>query len=1261
MTIGTVGENAVRSFAATAGQLVTLSVSGNTIVGVDLTVRQPNGTTVAGLFVSGSSGFRDVFTLPVTGTYTITVDPRDQNTGALTFTLNAVPQNTGTTAIGTPTTVTIGTVGENAVRSFAATAGQLVTLSVSGNTIVGVDLTVRQPNGTTVAGLFVSGSSGFRDVFTLPVTGTYTITVDPRDQNTGALTFTLNAVPQNTGTTTIGTSTAITIGTVGENAVRSFPATAGQKVTLSVTGNTIPGVDLTVRQPNGTTVGGLFVSGPSGFRDVMTLPVTGTYTITIDPRDQNTGSLTFTLNDVTGGVALQPSLQALQADRSMWAREEAAAVESTMSSAAAADAPPVLQLPVAEVLANDRPGPANESEQHLTVTAVHANADSHGTASLADGVITYTPNEDFVGSATFTYTACDDGTTNGHPDSRCADAPTAVKVTSNHPPAVASQQKSTQEDSPLSIVLTGADEDGDAVAFRIVDEPDHGTLGGAAPNLTYTPAPDFHGADSFRYAANDTHDESAPATISITVTEVNDSPSAQPDSITSGVGRVASVSAATLVRNDTAGPFDERGQTLAVTAVSGTSDTHGSVTLDDGAVTYEPETGFQGTARVAYTLCDDGTTNGQADPRCTEGELSIVANLAPTAAAQSASTQRNRAVTITLAGTDPENDVLTFAVADAPAHGTLTGSGDTRVYTPDTGFAGSDSFKFTAADAYSTSAAATVSIDVAATPPPVIKPDAAATAVNTSALIDVLANDTAAAGSLDPTTLAVVVAPTNGTAVVEAGKIRYTPAPGVPPDDRFTYQVCDTFGVCGQAEVTVSAVVPNRPPLAKADDYKVDVGSTLDVAAPGVLGNDSDPDPGDAIQARLGTGVSAGNLLLRSDGSFRYTPSAGFAGLDSFTYFVVDRAGLTSSSVTVTIDVVPLGPLAVDDHYTTTKDNPLTVMPAGLLANDRDAHSTDVLTARLDRAPFRGTVDVSPDGSFVYTPDPGFVGTDTFRYIVTNVPGLASAPAVVTIEVTAPCSAVPAVINPTPADGSRVTAPVAVTATVTPPSGESVDKWKVTARNLDAGTPVVLASGTGTPPAPLATFDPTMLVNGSYQILIAVESTGGCTTSAVSNVFVTGDMKLGDYQTTYLDMDTTISGIPVRVFRTYDTTDRRLGDFGIGWRVSLSSYRATPNNKLGQGGWSTEPFGFPFTRFRFKTTIPHFVTVTSPAGRVEVFDFVPAPSGPLLSLTTPEFVPRPGTGTTSKLEDADPPTLSLAGTRSPTSSAGRSTTRRSSG
>ena len=457
--------------------------------------------------------------------------------------------------------------------------------------------------------------------------------------------------------------------------------------------------------------------------------------------------------------------------------------------------------------------------------------------------------------------------------------------------------------------------------------------------------------------------------------------------------------------------------------MTATAETHGTVSLSDGVVTYVPDAGFTGTAKVQYTICDNGTTNGQPDPRCADGQLSIVANLTPTADPQSVSTIRNTAVTITLTGSDPENDVITFAVGSGPAHGTLTGTGATRTYTPEAGFSGSDSFTFTAADAYTTSAPATVSIDIAATPPPIVKPDAVATAINTSVLVDVLANDSAAAGFLDPATLAVVVPPTNGTAVVEGSQIRYTPAAGVDPSDHFTYKVCDTFGVCGQAEVTVSAIVPNRPPVAQADSYHVDTGATLDVAAPGLLGNDSDPDPGDRIQAHLGTGVHAGNLLIRSDGSFRYTPGPGFAGLDSFTYFVTDRAGLTSSTVTVTIDVVPPGPLAVDDTYSTTSDNPLTVMPAGVLANDRDVHSTDVLTAKLDRAPFRGIVSFNPDGSFVYTPDPGFVGTDTFRYVVTDVPGVTSAPAFVTINVTAFSGPVPTVTGATPADGACVTAP----------------------------------------------------------------------------------------------------------------------------------------------------------------------------------------------------------------------------------------------
>ena len=121
-----------------------------------------------------------MFTLPVTGTYTIVVDPRLQQTGTVTFVLMPVADNTGTTAIGTPTTVVTTTIGENPQRTFAGTAGQKLTLHVSGNSFTdGVDWWCCAADGLSVTSLFVDDPTGFRDVFTLPVTGTYTIAGRP--------------------------------------------------------------------------------------------------------------------------------------------------------------------------------------------------------------------------------------------------------------------------------------------------------------------------------------------------------------------------------------------------------------------------------------------------------------------------------------------------------------------------------------------------------------------------------------------------------------------------------------------------------------------------------------------------------------------------------------------------------------------------------------------------------------------------------------------------------------------------------------------------------------------------------------------------------------------------------------------------------------------------------------------------------------------------------------------------------------------------
>ena len=112
------------------------------------------------------------------------VDPRDQQTGTVDVPAAPVADNTGTTAIGTPTTVMTTTIGENAERTFTGTAGQKLTLHVSGEHVQwrcrAVGASSELDGDRSASTLFVDAATGFRDMFTLPDTGTYTVVVDPR-------------------------------------------------------------------------------------------------------------------------------------------------------------------------------------------------------------------------------------------------------------------------------------------------------------------------------------------------------------------------------------------------------------------------------------------------------------------------------------------------------------------------------------------------------------------------------------------------------------------------------------------------------------------------------------------------------------------------------------------------------------------------------------------------------------------------------------------------------------------------------------------------------------------------------------------------------------------------------------------------------------------------------------------------------------------------------------------------------------------------
>jgi VCBS repeat-containing protein len=192
-----------------------------------------------------------------------------------------------------------------------------------------------------------------------------------------------------------------------------------------------------------------------------------------------------------------------------------------------------------------------------------------------------------------------------------------------------------------------------------------------------------------------------------------------------------------------------------------------------------------------------------------------------------------------------------------------------------------------------------------------------------------------------------------------------------------TVRATNSAGRAATQSFTITVANVNDAPVAAADTYTATGGSTLNVAAPGVLANDRDADA-DAMTAVLSSGPTHGTLALNANGSFAYTPAAGFKGADSFTYRAFDGT-LYSAVTTVTINVVSQAPVAVNDSYVVVQDTTLTVAAPGVLANDRDADG-NAMTASLVLAPAHGTLTLSASGSFTYRPASGYRGADSFTY-----------------------------------------------------------------------------------------------------------------------------------------------------------------------------------------------------------------------------------------------------------------------------------------
>jgi gliding motility-associated-like protein len=235
--------------------------------------------------------------------------------------------------------------------------------------------------------------------------------------------------------------------------------------------------------------------------------------------------------------------------------------------------------------------------------------------------------------------------------------------------------------------------------------------------------------------------------------------------------------------------------------------------------------------------------------------------------------------------------------------------------------------------------------------------------------------------------------PIHGTVVVNSdGSYMYTPNSNYNGSDSFTVTVSDGNGGTNTVTVNVTVTPVNDAPVATATPIVTAEDTPVNGA---VTATDVD---GDVLTFSKTTDPTHGTVVVNSDGSYTYTPSANYNGIDSFTVTVSDGNGGTNTvTVNVTVTLINHKPVAVDDATESTNED--TVLNGNVSANDspsRDGGNTWALATN----PIHGTATVNVDGTYTYIPNVNYAGNDSFTYVISDKDGDIST-ATVTISVLA--------------------------------------------------------------------------------------------------------------------------------------------------------------------------------------------------------------------------------------------------------------------
>jgi hypothetical protein len=769
--------------------------------------------------------------------------PTSDFTGTTTITYTI---SDGTTATDTAT-VTVSVTPVNDAPVAEDDTGTVVEDEISTITVLdndsdvdGDDLTVQTastPDGSV--SINSDGTLEFTPTSNFTGTTTITYTVTDGEGGTDSATVTLTVTENNTPPVAEDDGVAIAEDTTAT-------------VTVLTNDSDIDGNPLTV-------------TGASADSGSVTVNSDGTLSFEPDSNFTGTATITYTITDGDEGT-------------------DSATVSVTVV--------PVNDPPVAEdddvVVGEDTPTDLtvldNDSDvegDDLTVTT--ASTPDGSVAINSDGTINFTPESNFTGTTTITYTVSDG---EGGTDS----ATVNVTVTPITDPPVAEDDTATIDedtvDATLVVLPNDSDPDGNDLTVTTATTDDGTVTINSDGTLAFTPTSDFTGTTTVTYTISDGTTSTDTATVTVTVNPVNDDPVAEDDTQTITEDTPTDI---TVLPNDS----DVDGDDITVDTASSPD---GSVMINsDGTINFTPESDFTGTTTITYTVTDGvgGTDSATVTVNVTP------VNDPPVAEDDTVTISEDAILTIDPRDNDSDvdGDDLTITSATAPDGSVEINSDGTITFTPVSNFTGTTTVTYTITDGEGGTDSATMTIDfVPVNDAPVADDDTPTSTIEEDVPTDitVLPNDSDVDG--DELTVTSASTPDGSVVINSDGTIEFTPTSNYTGTTTITYTVTDGEGGTDSSTATVTVTPVNDAPEAVDDTSTINVpGGTTTVD---VLPNDSDVD-GDDLTVTDASSAD-GSVVVNSDGTLTFDPESGFTGTATVTYTISDGEGGTDTG---TLDV----------------------------------------------------------------------------------------------------------------------------------------------------------------------------------------------------------------------------------------------------------------------------------------------------------------------------------------------------------------------